>query len=596
MTRIALYARYSSDQQSAASIEDQLRICRERATREGWHVVGVYEDAAISGASMILRPGIQSLVQDAQAGRFDLVLAEALDRVSRDQADVATLYKHLQFARVPLVTLAEGEISELHVGLKGTMNALFLKDLAKKTHRGQRGRVEKGFSAEPVGYGYRTVRRLSSEGELVRGECRIEPSEALVVNRIFREFAAGKSTRHIARDLNADRIPGPSGLPWSDTTMRGKRSRGIGILNNEMYAGVRVWNHKHYLKDPSTGRAVARSNPESEWVRVEVPGLRIVSDDLWQAVKARQDALAMQYDTNGAHATQASRMHLARRPVHLLSGLIECGVCGGKVGVAVNGRYGCLNHHRRHICPNNRTIRRELLEERALAGLQERLVSPEKVQAAVTAYADYINRENREQRAQVEADSRALEKIERALAGIMTAIEDGLYQPAMKARMAELERQKADIAARMAQAPQAIPDVHPGIAEIYKRQMARLTQALEDPETRLEASQAIRSLIDRIVLHPGEKRGEIHATLHGALMGILDCAQESPRSAALVTTKVASGSQEHINESIGAFTHRAECRSVPKAPRQVKGPPRRTGTSLSPPPCSDQNAARRVTP
>src|SRR3546814_10384769 len=67
---------------------------------------------------MILRPAVQKLLADAQAGKFDIVVAEALDRVSRDQADVATFYKHLQFARVPLVTLAEGEISELHVGLK----------------------------------------------------------------------------------------------------------------------------------------------------------------------------------------------------------------------------------------------------------------------------------------------------------------------------------------------------------------------------------------------------------------------------------------------------------------------------------------------
>ncbi len=95
---------------------------------------------------MILRPGIQMLLQDAQAGQFDMVLAEALDRISRDQADVATLFKHLKFAGVPIVTLAEGEISELHVGLKGTMNALFLKDLAAKTHRGIRGRVEEGKS------------------------------------------------------------------------------------------------------------------------------------------------------------------------------------------------------------------------------------------------------------------------------------------------------------------------------------------------------------------------------------------------------------------------------------------------------------------
>ena len=124
MIRVALYARYSSDNQRDASIEDQFRICREQAKREKWKIVGTYKDAGISGASMILRPGIQALLQDAQAGQFDIVLAEALDRISRDQADVATLFKHLKFAGVPIVTLAEGEISELHVGLKGTMNAL----------------------------------------------------------------------------------------------------------------------------------------------------------------------------------------------------------------------------------------------------------------------------------------------------------------------------------------------------------------------------------------------------------------------------------------------------------------------------------------
>ena len=74
MTRVALYARYSSDQQSVASIEDQFRVCRERAEREGWHVVGTYEDAAITGSTLILRPGVRALLQDAEAGRFDLVL------------------------------------------------------------------------------------------------------------------------------------------------------------------------------------------------------------------------------------------------------------------------------------------------------------------------------------------------------------------------------------------------------------------------------------------------------------------------------------------------------------------------------------------
>ena len=104
MPRVALYARYSSDTQSESSIEDQFRLCRELAERERWVIAGTYHDAAISGASMILRPGIQALLQDAQHGRFDVVLGEALDRISRDQADVATLFKHLKFAGVQIVT------------------------------------------------------------------------------------------------------------------------------------------------------------------------------------------------------------------------------------------------------------------------------------------------------------------------------------------------------------------------------------------------------------------------------------------------------------------------------------------------------------
>lgn len=73
MTRAALYARYSSDNQREASIEDQLRLCRERAEREGWQIAECYTDAAISGASMILRPGIKTLLADAQEARFDVV-------------------------------------------------------------------------------------------------------------------------------------------------------------------------------------------------------------------------------------------------------------------------------------------------------------------------------------------------------------------------------------------------------------------------------------------------------------------------------------------------------------------------------------------
>ena len=128
MTRVAIYARYSSDSQREASIEDQVRICRARIEREGWTLADIYSDAAISGATT-LRPGYQKLMENARNGAFDMVIAEALDRLSRDQEDIAGLFKQLTFADITLLTLSEGEISELHVGLKGTMNALYIKDL-----------------------------------------------------------------------------------------------------------------------------------------------------------------------------------------------------------------------------------------------------------------------------------------------------------------------------------------------------------------------------------------------------------------------------------------------------------------------------------
>jgi len=105
-----IYARFSSELQRDASIEDQIRICRARIEREGWTYLHAYTDRAISGASA-LRPAYQSLLEDARRGQFEVVVAKALDRLSRDQEDIAGLHKRLRFAGIRLVTLAEGEIT-----------------------------------------------------------------------------------------------------------------------------------------------------------------------------------------------------------------------------------------------------------------------------------------------------------------------------------------------------------------------------------------------------------------------------------------------------------------------------------------------------
>ena len=289
------------------------------------------------------------------------------------------MFKRMAFAGVKIIALSEGEITHLHVGLKGTMNALFLKDLADKTRRGLRGPVEAGKAGGGLCYGYDVVKRSDAAGEPIRGERRINAREAEIVRRIFREFAAGKSPRAIALDLNREGVPGPFGSAWGDTTIRGHACRGNGILNNELNIGHLVWNRTRFIKDPSTGRRVSRRNPEADWIRSEVPELRIVDDALWQAARARQAELAKVFEatTIGERNARAKRLNGTRRHVFLLSGLLSCGCCQGKYGIISKDRYGCLNHCRRGSCSNRRTIQRALIEQRVLAGLAERLVSTE---------------------------------------------------------------------------------------------------------------------------------------------------------------------------------------------------------------------------
>lgn len=216
--KAAIYARYSSDNQREASIADQFRICREFARRQDWDIAKEYSDHAISGATL-MRPGFQAMMQAALRKDVDVVLAESLDRFSRDQEDTAGLFKRLTFAGVSIVTLAEGDITFLHIGLKGTMNAMFLKELADKTRRGLRGRIEAGRSGGGLCYGYRILRRLEN-GIVTTGEREIEKQEAVVVRRIFRNYARGVSPKQIAKALNQEGVAGPQGTLWNPSTIQ----------------------------------------------------------------------------------------------------------------------------------------------------------------------------------------------------------------------------------------------------------------------------------------------------------------------------------------------------------------------------------------
>ena len=537
--RAAIYARYSSANQRDASIEDQVRICKAHLERESWSLVGTYTDHAMSGATT-LRPGYQKLLEDARAGSFDIVLAEGLDRLSRDQEDIAGLYKQLSFAGIKIVTLAEGEISELHVGLKGTMNALYLKDLAQKTRRGLEGRVRAGRSAGGLCYGYNVVDEYDGRGDRVHGGRRINPAQADIVVRIFEEFTSGMSPRAIAKQLNGESTTGPRGGTWAPSTIYGNWRRGTGVLNNEMYIGRLVWNRQTFVKDPSTGRRQARLNPPNEWIIENVPDLRIVSVDLWQAVKGRQKTARRTIaQDNGI------RSERARRPAYLLSGLIKCGVCGGGFSIIREKTYGCSAAKNKATCSNRATIKREILEECVLAGLKENLMEPDLVKEFVSEYHRELNRLNSSAEQEVDRARRALDKIDREMDRLVQAIKDGVKASRVVEELDALEEKKVELTAKVRQAPARAPLLHPNLAEVYRKKVENLREVLDDDDTRPEATSILRDLVDEIRLHPEENALKIE--LIGDLARILSFANQNPRrnkTAGVEITLVAGGGFE----------------------------------------------------
>jgi site-specific DNA recombinase len=523
MSAAAIYARYSSDLQREASIEDQNRICRERAAREGWSVYQCYSDRSISGASLI-RPGIQKLLQDAQAGRFAIVVTESLDRLSRDQEDIAHIFKRISFAGGRIVTVSEGEINELHIGLKGTMGALYLKDLADKTRRGLRGRVEAGKSGGGNSYGYDVVRGIGPDGQKLTGERRINAQQAGVVRRIFEDYAAGVSPRAIAKTLNAEGVPGPAGRTWGPSTIHGNRQRGTGILNNELYIGRLVWNRLRYVKDPETGRRVSRLNPDIGWIVKNVAALRVLDQTLWERVKTRQGALEASRGSGGTPGYWDRR-----RPRYLFTGLMRCAVCGGGI-VNFNKVYiGCANARNKGTCDNKATMRRDDLESAVLDGLHHRLMEPARTKIFCEEYARTMNRLHAEYDAQRDADADALTRAERDLGRLVQALLDGVPASAVREKMAELEARRDGLRGRLAASEDTGIRLHPNMAGYYRAQIADLRTALTEAGRHMQAAEIVPKLVDRIELSPVVRSGRktLSVSLYGRLAGILAMATKT---------------------------------------------------------------------
>jgi DNA invertase Pin-like site-specific DNA recombinase len=536
MKRAVVYARYSTDNQRVASIGDQVELCRRYIERQGWTFTETYDDAAVSGASRF-RPGFARLTADAEAGKFDILVCAAIDRLGRKLADVADLFDRLTFHGVQIHTTSIGIITQMHVGIMGTMAQMTLADLRDKTKRGQLGRARLGKVPGGLAFGYDVV--PPAPGVIDRGERRINEAEANIVRRIFRAYAGRKSARIIARELNQEGVPGPHGRPWIDTTIRGQEDRGTGLINNTLYIGQLSWNRCSYVKDPRTGKRVARVNAASEREIVAVPELRIVDQELWDQVKARQAAIGFEISADKV----ANRLSAKHRPQFLLSGLLLCGCCGGGYTIIGKDRYGCATRRGKGTCSNGQTIMRQHIEARVLEGLRENMLTADAVSAFISEFAAALADLERQAGSERRRLSKELDQVERRLGGVLRAIEDGAWNDTLRARLTELEASKTSLARRLRGLKAPPPgQLHPNAAAIYRDRVAALQNTLAGAGVVTEAATVLRELIEQVVLTPDVSAPDrLRAELHGDLATILSLASSPSPERAIARSGSANG-------------------------------------------------------
>ena len=555
--RAATYSRYSTKHQSDDSITDQQRRTRALCKREGWDLVEEYADSAMSGYT-VCRPDLIRLLRDADAGKFDFVVVESLDRLSRELADLPEIHRRLQSARVEVYAINKGLIDKTAVAVSALTSVVTQATTTDQVHRDLMSLVSQGKFAGGRCYGYQKVLRRNADGTEAKGEREPVEEQARVVERIYREFAAGRSVDAIVNDLNAEGIPGPSGKPWRKSTIYGHRTRGTGILNNELYRGVYIWNRRKFTPkaigvseemQATAGKArtskerprEAQMRPENEYVRVPMPELRIIDEDLWEAVRERfavLDAQLEKQQTQSGGQNRRAGIGATRRNLSVVADVLHCGECGGRMTCSTGGRMQCSTAKEcgASMCTNKRNWPRQAVEERLLAALKDELMSEAALRSFMQLYNAEIDKMNAAHTRKRETIKAERAEIDSSIANVLAAVRKGFANETLMADLTGLESRKSELDAELAK-PQVKPySLHPNAAALYRQHIEALADQLEHPETGDQVRQSIRGLLERVTLTPAPDRGKkaFDLEVEGALGALLQAAGVQQKDAASI--------------------------------------------------------------
>jgi len=479
----------------------------------------IYVDQAVSGVGAD-RPGLRSLMAAAlsQARPFDVILVDDSSRLSRDTKDALSIFERLNFSGIRLIAVSQGidsqnEQAQVLVTVHGMVDSLYVKELAKKTHRGLEGLVLKGRHAGGRTFGYNTAPADDGRGKTLI----VNEIEAAIVRRIFQMSANGLSLKKIATALNRECIQPPRPRAgklhptWCPTAIRE-------MLYRDLYMGRLVWNSSKFVKVPGTNRRVRRARPENEWRIVQREELRIIDQELWQRVSDRLTRLKDFY----VGRRKPGLLQRSATSSYLFSGLLKCGKCGGNLVIVTGNKgpgqyrkYGCSQHFYRGACSNNLLERQDWLEKRLLAELQGDVLKPEAIEYVIGEFGRQLKvalenlsgelAQMRQRKETIEAELRRL---------TATAAQTG-PSPFLIEAINDRERQLRDITERLLSAgPGSVESHLAGIREFVTKRLSDL-QGLLSGETTLARTE-LKKHVEEIRMTPQYGDGRPHYLAEGA--------------------------------------------------------------------------------
>ena len=414
-TYAVLYCRYSCDRQNEQSIDGQIRVCSEFAERNNIKIVGTYIDKAMSGTNDN-RDDFQRMLRDSDRKQWQYVIVYKLDRFSRNKYEMAIHRKHLKDNGVKILSAMENipdspEGILLESLLEG-MNQYYSEELSQKTKRGlNESRLKGNFCGGKINYGYSLLPVYLDENNRkapITHKVIINEEEAPIVKEIFTEYANGKSVCQLVKELNERGIKN-RGNPFITSTL-------YTMLKREKYTGIyRIGGNIYDKLYPP-----------------------IVPIEVYEIVQKRL------YENNvGKHVPDVS---------YILRGKLDCGYCGKRLtSFGGQDRYG--RQWRYYRCYGTKgcvckSVKKELIEGMVIDALNKAVCSEENIELLINAILAAIDKKNADN-ITLRVLEKELEKTEKSIANIMTAIKMGIITETTKESLEECEATKREITAKL---------------------------------------------------------------------------------------------------------------------------------------------------